>query len=498
MNFLTFFENDIKVLFPELFLTISILLLLVYGVVCSTSASYHYPIMIKTTGWLSIQVLFITILLTINNPIHNQTIMNNLLIADYFGSVTKTVVLISSLVAILIAFDYIQKERINFFEYMILVLLATLGMLLIISSYDLMSMYLAIEFQSLCLYVLAAFKRNSLFSVEAGLKYFVLGAFSSGIMLFGISIIYGFTGVTGFEDLGKLLIFSSNDSVISSSGIILGIVFVSVGLLFKVYAVPFHVWVPDVYQGSPTIVTAFFAIAPSISVLTLLTRLYTSVLHDLITYWQPVFIFCSIASMLLGSLGALSQKRIKRLLAYSAIGHVGYVLIALATGTPEGIRGLLVYAVIYIIMSTCFFTVLLSLRKTYSGNQIVTIDELRALYKSNPVLSSTLAIVLFSMAGIPPLAGFFSKLYVFLPAIHEGLFLLVLVGVVASVISAVYYLGIVKIMYFEKLDSWTSFEQVDKQKAIILGVTTFLILFFFIYPSPLILMSHKAALMICL
>nr|AGH24446.1 NADH dehydrogenase subunit 2 [Reclinomonas americana ATCC 50284] len=498
MNFLTFFENDIKVLFPELFLTISILALLVYGVMYSTSALHNYPIMIKTTGWLSIQVLFITILLTINNPIHNQTIMNNLLIADYFGTVTKTVLLISSLVAILISFDYIQKERINFFEYMILILLATLGMLLIISSYDLMSMYLAIEFQSLCLYVLAAFKRNSLFSVEAGLKYFVLGAFSSGIMLFGISIIYGFTGVTGFEDLGKLLIFSSNDSLISSSGIILGIVFVSVGLLFKIYAVPFHVWVPDVYQGSPTIVTAFFAIAPSISVLTLLTRLYTSVLHDLITYWQPVFIFCSIASMLLGSLGALSQKRIKRLLAYSAIGHVGYILIALSTGTPEGIRGLLVYAVIYIIMSTCFFTILISLRKKYSGNQIVTIDELRALYKSNPVLSSTLAIVLFSMAGIPPLAGFFSKLYVFLPAIHEGLFLLVLVGIVASVISAVYYLGLVKIMYFEKLDSWTSFEQVDKQKAIILGVTTFLILFFFIYPSPLILMSHKAALMICL
>nr|AGH24312.1 NADH dehydrogenase subunit 2 [Reclinomonas americana ATCC 50633] len=498
MNFLTFFENDIKVLFPELFLTISILALLVYGVMYSTSALYNYPIMIKTTGWLSIQVLFITILLTINNPIHNQTIMNNLLIADYFGTVTKTVLLISSLVAILISFDYIQKERINFFEYMILILLATLGMLLIISSYDLMSMYLAIEFQSLCLYVLAAFKRNSLFSVEAGLKYFVLGAFSSGIMLFGISIIYGFTGVTGFEDLGKLLIFSSNDSLISSSGIILGIVFVSVGLLFKIYAVPFHVWVPDVYQGSPTIVTAFFAIAPSISVLTLLTRLYTSVLHDLITYWQPVFIFCSIASMLLGSLGALSQKRIKRLLAYSAIGHVGYILIALSTGTPEGIRGLLVYAVIYIIMSTCFFTILISLRKKYSGNQIVTIDELRALYKSNPVLSSTLAIVLFSMAGIPPLAGFFSKLYVFLPAIHEGLFLLVLVGILASVISAVYYLGLVKIMYFEKLDSWTSFEQVDKQKAIVLGVTTFLILFFFIYPSPLILMSHKAALMICL
>lgn len=498
MNFLTIFENDIKVLFPELFLTISILALLMYGVVYSTSSHHDNPIIIRTTGWLSIQVLFITILLTINNPIQNKVIMNNLLVTDYFGLVTKTVLLISSLVAVLISFDYIRKERINLFEYMILILLGTLGMLLIISSYDLMSMYLAIEFQSLCLYVLAAFKRNSLFSVEAGLKYFVLGAFSSGIMLFGISIVYGFTGATGFEDLGKLLIFSSNDSILLSSGIILGIVFISVGLLFKVYAVPFHVWVPDVYQGSPTIVTAFFAMVPSISVLTLLTRLYSSVLHDLIQYWQPVFIFCSIASMLLGSLGALSQKRIKRLLAYSAIGHAGYVLIALATGTPEGIRGLLVYIIIYIIMSTCFFTILLSLRKKHDGNQVVMIDELRSLYKTNPVLSLTLAIVLFSMAGIPPLAGFFSKLYVFLPAIHEGLFVLVFVGIVASVISAVYYLGLVKIMYFDKHDSWISFEQVDKQKALVLGITTFLIVFFFVYPSPLVLMSHKAALMICL
>nr|NP_044802.1 NADH dehydrogenase subunit 2 [Reclinomonas americana]AAD11917.1 NADH dehydrogenase subunit 2 [Reclinomonas americana] len=498
MNFLTIFENDIKVLFPELFLTISILALLMYGVVYSTSSHHDNPIIIRATGWLSIQILFLTILLLINNPIHNQVFMNNLLVADYFGLITKIVLLISSSIAIIISFDYIKKERINSFEYMVLVLLGTLGMLLIISSYDLMSMYLAIEFQSLCLYVLAAFKRNSLFSVEAGLKYFVLGAFSSGIMLFGISILYGFTGVTGFEDLGKLLIFSSNESLLSSSGIILGIVFISVGLLFKIYAVPFHVWVPDVYQGSPTIVTAFFAIVPSISVLTLLTRLYSSVLHDLIQYWQPVFIFCSIASMLIGSLGALSQRRIKRLLAYSAIGHVGYVLIALSTGTPEGIRGLLVYIVIYIIMSACFFTILLSLRKRENNTQIVMIDELRALYKSNPILSLTLAIVLFSMAGIPPLAGFFSKLYVFLPAIHEGLFLLVVVGIIASVISAVYYLGLIKIMYFDKLDTWVSFEQVDKQKAIVLGLTTFLILFFFIYPSPLVLMSHKAALMICL
>lgn len=498
MNFISLFENDFKAIFPEIYLTIGILALLVYGVVYSTSAAHNYPIIIRSTGWLSIQLLLISVLLTLNNPMQDIIIMNNLMVSDYFGQIAKVVILLSSLVAIIISLDYIKKERINFFEYMILVLLAVLGMLLIVSSYDLMTMYLAIEFQSLCLYVLAAFKRNSIYSVEAGLKYFVLGAFSSGMLLFGISIIYGFTGVTGFEDLAKLAIFTSNEDVYLSSGIILGIVFISVGLLFKVYAVPFHVWVPDVYQGSPTIVTAFFAITPSISVLTLLTRLFASTLHDLITYWQPIFIFCSIASMLLGSVVALSQNRIKRLLAYSAIGHCGYVLIALSTGTPEGIRGLLMYSIIYIIMSACFFTVLLSLRKKDMSGQIVFINELKALYKANPVLASTLAIALFSMAGIPPLAGFFSKLYVFLPAIHEGLYILVFVGIVGSVISAVYYLWLVKIMYFEKVDKWTSFEQVDKQKAFILGTTVFILLFFFMYPSPIILMSHKAALMICL
>ena len=498
MNFTSLFENDVKVLFPELFLTLSILSLLLYGVAYSTSSTYNHPIIIRSTGWLSMLVLIITIMLTMNNPVHDQTLMNGLLVADYFGKVTKTVLLVSSAVALGISFDYIKKERINFFEYVILVLLATLGMLFIISSYDLMTMYLAIEFQSLCLYVLAAFKRNSLYSAEAGLKYFILGAFSSGLLLFGISIVYGFTGATGFEDLGKLLAFTAGTDIVSSSGVVLGIVFISAGLLFKIYAVPFHVWVPDVYQGSPTIVTVFFAISPSIAVFTLLTRLFTTTFHDLITYWQPIFIVCSIGSMLVGSVVALSQQRIKRLLAYSAIGHAGFILIALSTGTPEGIRGLLLYVIVYIAMSACFFTVLLSLRKKEDNTQIVMINELKALYKSNPILAFTLATVLFSMAGIPPLAGFISKLYVFLPAIHEGLFILVFVGIAASVISAVYYLALVKVMYFEKADAWVSFEQVDKIKAVVLGITVFILIFFFVYPSPLVLMSHKAALIICI
>lgn len=498
MNPASLFENDLNILLPEYFFAGSTILLLSYGVIYSTSSKYAYPQMIRSIIWLSILVLTITGILILNNNTVGTTIINGLLISDYFGDIAKFILLVTTATTLLMSLDYVEKETIRFFEYVILTLLATLGMLFLASSYDLIAMYLAIEFQSLCLYVLAALKRNSLYSVEAGLKYFILGAFSSGILLFGISILYGFTGVTGFEDLSKLLISMSSNDFIFSSGILLGVICIGVGLLFKIYAVPFHVWVPDVYQGSPTIITAYFAIVPSISVFTLIIRFFITTLHDLIEYWQPIFVVCAVASMLLGSIAALSQKRIKRLIAYSAIGHVGYILIGLASGTPEGIRGVLIYIVIYITMSIAFFSILLSLRKTSDNTQLVFLSEFKQLHKSNPVLAISLTIVLFSMAGIPPIAGFFSKLYVFLPAIHEGLYILILIGILASVISAVYYLNLIRIMYFEKADLWCDIIQIDKEKAVVLSVALFLLLFFFIFPAPLVLMSHKAALLVCL
>jgi NADH-quinone oxidoreductase subunit N len=492
-----FFQNDFKAMFPEIFLGVAILAILTYGVIYSTSGKHSFPLMIRPALWLAVLSLMITIILVINNPLSNQTLANNLLIIDNFTSFTKLIVLGSSLIVLIMSVDFIKKEKINFFEYAVLILLSVLGMLFIISSYDLMTMYLAIEFQSLCLYVLAAFKRNSMLSAEAGLKYFILGAFASGILLFGISLVYGFTGLTSFEDLAKLLTFANSDNLIVSTGLVIGMIFIGVALLFKIYAVPFHVWVPDVYEGSPTIVTAFFAITPSISVLSLLIRLMLSTFYDFISYWQPVLLFCAIGSMLIGSVVALTQYKIKRLLAYSAISHVGYVLLGIASGTPEGIQSLLVYVVIYIAMSINFFTVILSLRKA-KGTTVEKLNEFTGLYKINPMLAVTLALVLFSMAGIPPLAGFFSKLYIFLAAIQSSLLLPVFIGIVASIIGSVYYLRIVKLMYFDKPIQWTVFEQIDKQKSIILAITFLFLVFFFLYPSPLLLASHKAALTICL
>lgn len=576
-----FLENayGIKQLFPEIFLGVSILLLLTYGVIYTTSSKYYFPLMIQNIGYLSIIVLVIAFLLLMNNPvhigfadsIHSNIILNNhledksslmtlgylvnnpislinqMLVLDDLTLFVKGVLLITSIASILISFDYIKKEKINFFEYFILVLLALLGMLLVTSSSDLMSMYLGIEFQSLCLYVLASFQRHSPFSAEAGLKYFILGAFSSGILLFGISILYGFTGITNFEDLAKIFISCvphfptdlaiENTSIIGERpqidlAVIIGIIFIGIGLLFKIYAVPFHLWVPDVYQGSPTIVTAFFAITPSISIFALIIRFLISTFYDFLHYWQPVLLFSSIASMLVGSIFAYQQENFKRLLAYSAIGHVGYILLALLTASPEGIQALLIYIVIYICMTLNFFTLLLSLRKinishfqnhekellfASNSDQInMSIDrdidkknkvdhhnithtkQLLGFYQSNPILSITLTTILFSMTGIPPLAGFFSKLYVLITAIQSSFLIPVFIAIIASVISSVYYLRIIQIISFQKAKQWISLEQIDKKKATLLAITLFLILFFFIYPSPLLLLTHKIALTVTL
>ncbi len=504
MNFLNIFENDFKAIFPEMFLVIAILSLLTFGVIYSTATSYNRPIILNTISWLCIQSIVLTILLIVNNPLSSIVIFKGLLIVDNLTSFIKIVILLSCLACILISLDYLKHEKINAFEYTVLILLATLGMILMVSSYDFLSFYLALELQSLSLYVLAAFQRNSEFSTEAGLKYFVLGAFASGILLFGCSMIYGFTGTTNFGELAKLLTGITNTEIISSNGILIGIIFITAALLFKLAAVPFHMWAPDVYEGAPTSVTAFFAIVPKIAIFGVALRLFFYTFYDFIEQWQQIIIMCSIASMIVAALGALYQKKIKRLLAYSAIGHVGYLLIALATGTTLGIQGLLLYMVIYIIMTTAAFTLILSLRKQgdFSDSpreaQIKYITDLTSLSKTNPVLAISFAIVLFSMAGIPPLAGFYSKLYVFFAAMDSNMYMLALVGVLTSVIGCVYYIRLIKIMYFETTPKWTAFEQMDKEKAIITASACFFIVFFFIHPTPIFIATHKAALTLCL
>lgn len=503
-NFINIFGNDLKAIFPETFLTIAILWLLVFGVLYNNNES-EKNLIYKIVSWLSIESIFITILLVYNNPFSSSVLLKNLFISDYLTTLIIIVLLICSASSILISLDYLKDEKINAFEYSILILLATLGMILMVSSYDLLSMYLAIELQSLTLYVLATFQRNSEFSTEAGLKYFILGAFSSGILLFGCSMIYGFTGSTNFGELAKLLtdITIQSNTIISTSGIVIGLIFLMTALFFKLAAAPFHMWAPDVYEGAPTSVTAFFAITPKIAILGLFLRLIFYTFYDLIDQWQPIIIFCAILSMIIASLGALAQNKFKRLFAYSAIGHVGYILVGLATGTTLGLQALLLYIILYIIMIINLFGIVLSLRKQVNNGSTISIVEyitdVSNLSKLNPILAIITSIVLFSMAGIPPLAGFYSKLYIFLSAIESNLYLLALIGVLTSVVGAVYYIRIIKIMYFETTeDQFTVYKPMNQETSIILSITSFLILLFFLYPNPLFIITHKAALILCM
>nr|YP_010015207.1 NADH dehydrogenase subunit 2 [Wiesnerella denudata]QIA59594.1 NADH dehydrogenase subunit 2 [Conocephalum conicum]QIA59678.1 NADH dehydrogenase subunit 2 [Lunularia cruciata]QIA59803.1 NADH dehydrogenase subunit 2 [Wiesnerella denudata]QOI14336.1 NADH dehydrogenase subunit 2 [Wiesnerella denudata] len=488
------FEHDFLALFPEIFLINATIILLIYGVVFSTSKKYDYPPLVRNVGWLGLLSVLITILLVaVGSPLAVANLVYNNLIIDNFTYFCQIFLLLSTASTMVMCLDYFKQESLNAFESIVLILLSTCSMLFMISAYDLIAMYLAIELQSLCFYVIAASKRDSEFSTEAGLKYFILGAFSSGILLFGCSMIYGFTGVTNFEELAK--IFTGYEITLfgaQSSGIFMGILFIAVGFLFKITAVPFHMWAPDVYEGSPTIVTAFFSIAPKISILANMLRVFIYSFYD--PTWQQLFFFCSIASMILGALAAMAQNKVKRLLAYSSIGHVGYLLIGFSCGTIEGIQSLLIGIFIYVLMTVNAFAIVLALRQ----NRFKYIADLGALAKTNPILAITLSITMFSYAGIPPLAGFCSKFYLFFAALGCGAYLLALIGVVTSVISCFYYIRFVKIMYFDTPKTWILYKPMDREKSLLLAITVFFITFFFLYPSPLFLVTHQMALCLCL
>lgn len=498
MDFLVLFQNHFKAFFPEIFLSLSICLLLIFGAIYTTSLKYNKLILIKTINWLSIQILIITILLILNNPVNDIVIFNNLLIIDTFSNVIKVIVCLSTICCILLSFEYLQDEKLYAFEYSIMLLLAFLGVLLIASSYNLLSLYLAIELQSLALYVMAAFKRNTKFSTEAGLKYFILGALASGFLLIGCSLMYGFTGLTSFNDLAQLF---GNVTVYEnqvSEGIILALIFITIALLFKLAAVPFHMWAPDVYEGAPTTVTAFFAIVPKIALFGLLIRFLSHTFYNLIDYWQDILLFSAIATMIVATFAALEQKKIKRLLAYSAIGHTGYILIGLISGTPTGIQASLIYLIIYIIMSIGMFSIILSLRNEITNDKIKYLSDLHNLGYTNPLLAISLAIILFSMAGIPPLAGFISKLYIFISAIDASMYLLAIIGVCMSVVGSVYYIRLIKIMYFEKTYNYTFYKTMDREKSILIALSVMFIIGFFFNPAPLLILTHKCTMLLCL
>jgi len=496
MNFL-FVNNDWISILPELFLVICVNIILVYSVIYCTSSLFDFPLLVNNVSWLSIQILIIVFFLNINNYCCNVIIFNNSIIIDSFGILIKSFVLVSAICILLMSLKYNRFELINNFEFSILIMLTILGSLLLISSYDLVTMYLAIELQSFCSYILSALKRNSEFSTEAGLKYFILGAFSSGFLLFGCSLIYGFTGATNYEQLALLLV-GVDHSYINNNGIIIGTVFIIISFLFKFSAAPFHLWAPDIYEGSPTIVTAFFAIVPKIGLLVFFLRLFFDSLYTLFIPWQAILLIASVSSMIVGSLGAIWQIKLKRLLAFSAIGHVGYMLIALCCCSIESIYALIFYSIIYIMMSISSFSLLLMIRKNENLKKIKYIEDLTIVAKTNPFIGVCFAITFFSIAGIPPLAGFFSKMFLFFSAISQSAYFLSIVGILTSVISCFYYLRIVQVAYFEQQSSWITLKKVDKEISVLISTITLMLIIFFVHPNFLIIFIHNSILDLCI
>jgi NADH-quinone oxidoreductase subunit N len=462
-------------LLPEIVLGLGAMALLMVGAYRGESA-------VRTIDAAAIALLVVAGIIVLMLPEGRLFTFGGSFVVDGFARFLKILAILGSAAAIAMSIDYDRREGQQRFEYSVLILLSTLGMLMLISAADLIALYLGLELMSLPLYVVAASHRTSLRSTEAGLKYFVLGALSSGMLLYGASLTYGLTGTVSFAGIAK----SAADA---GPGLIFGLVFLFAGFCFKVSAVPFHMWTPDVYEGAPTPVTAFFAAAPKVAGIAMFVRATVVAFPGITAQWQEIVVFVAIASTLLGSFAAIGQRNIKRLMAYSSIGHMGFALIGLAAGTPEGVQGVLVYMSIYLTMTLGVFAVILSMRR--SDGMVESIDQLAGLARTHPTMAFFLAMLLFSMAGVPPLAGFFAKFYVFLAAIKAGLYVLAVIGVLASVVGAYYYLAIVKIMYFD--EPAEGFVPMPDEIKVVLAVCGLFNILFFLYPGPLIGVASAAA-----
>ena len=467
--------TTITPLLPELALAGGAMALLMFG-------AFRGERTTTVTDALSIVLLAIAGVIVVLLPAGKLVAFDGSFVVDDFARFLKVLAIFGSAVAILMSIDYDAREKQQRFEYSVLIVLATLGMLMLISAADLIALYLGLELMSLPLYVVAASHRSSLRSTEAGLKYFVLGALSSGMLLYGASLVYGFTGTVSFAGIAK-------SAAESGPGLIFGLVFLFAGFCFKVSAVPFHMWTPDVYEGAPTPVTAFFAAAPKVAGIAMFVRASVAAFPGITAQWQEIVAFVSIASMLLGSFAAIGQRNFKRLMAYSSIGHMGFALVGLAAGTFEGVQGVLVYMAIYITMTLGTFAVILSMRR--DGGMVESIDQLAGLARTHPTMAFLLAMLLFSMAGVPPLAGFFAKFYVFVAAIKAGLYVLAVIGVLASVVGAYYYLAIVKIMYFD--EPAEPFYRMPNELKVVLGANALFNILFCVYPASLVGVASGAA-----
>ncbi len=460
--------DNINFIFPELLISIFLMMLLILGVFKKNSSSLIYNLSIASL------VIILALILTIPQDTTIK-IFNDAYIIDDLSIYMKSITIISGIFVMLTSSKYLKIIKIYQIEYPILLLSSILGMIIMISSNDLIVFYMGLELQSLALYVLASFNRSNILSSESGLKYFVLSALSSGILLYGCSLVYGFTGSTNFY------LISETIKTVEYSAVF-GIVFILVGLAFKISAVPFHMWAPDVYEGSPTSVTLFFSILPKIAALSVFIRFLYIPFFDLINQWQTIIIFLSIASMIFGGVAAIAQKNLKRLVAYSSIGHMGYALAGLSTGTNYGIQSSITYISIYLIMNLALFSCLFMMR--IQNKYYENVEDLSGISKHHPLLSFAFLIILFSLAGIPPLAGFFAKFYIFMAVIEQSMYFLAIIGLLATVVSAFYYLRIIKVIYFDP-------EKIKYDKdhnvglKLTLVISTFFLIIYFLYPSIL-------------
>lgn len=462
---------------PEIILAVGAMVLLMIGVFSKEKST------VTITG-LAIALLIVAGVFVFNGSGETITTFDGAFIIDPFANYMKILTLIGSIAAIAMSIAFIRREKFDHFEYPILIVLATLGMMMMISANDMIALYLGLELQSLSLYVIAAINRDSTRATEAGLKYFVLGALSSGFLLYGMSLIYGFTGHTEFSNIAASLQEGK-----ASTGVIIGLVFVLCGMAFKISAVPFHMWTPDVYEGAPTPVTAFFAAAPKIAAMALFVRVTYDAFEPVTKDWQQVVVFISIASMILGAFAAIGQNNIKRLMAYSSIGHMGYALVGLAAGSQVGVKGVIIYMTIYMAMTLGAFACILAMR--HKDGMVEDINSLAGASKNHPVMAFILAMIMFSLAGIPPLAGFFGKWFVFVAAIEADLYVLAIIGVLASVVGAFYYLRIIKIMYFDEEKG--PFEAMPIELRVIMTIAGIFVLFFGLIAGPIGDMAETAA-----
>ncbi len=455
---------------PELILAVGSLVLLMIGVFAGERSG-------RMVSILAMLVLAVAALWLVFVPSEGLA-YGGVFLSDGFGRFMKVTALVGSIVALFMSLGLAKENQLDKFEFPVLIVLCTLGIMLMISANDLISLYLGLELQSLAIYVIAAINRDSVKSTEAGLKYFVLGALSSGMLLYGMSLVYGFTGHTHFADIAQALSVEGTRSL----GLIFGLVFILAGIAFKISAVPFHMWTPDVYEGAPTPVTAFLASAPKVAAMAMMTRIVISAFQPVMADWQQVVVFISIASMLLGSFAAIGQKNIKRLMAYSSIGHMGYALVGLAAGNQTGVSGVMLYMVIYMTMTLGGFAIIMSMRRK-DGTVVENVSDLAGLSTTNPFMATIFTILMFSLAGIPPLAGFFAKYFVFVAAIEAKLYALAIIGILSSVVGAFYYLRVIKLMWFDEATG--EFARVSGSMRLVFGVSGLLVLAYAFIGGPI-------------